>query len=443
MAFNPFGKSVRDLDQSELQKLQRDHVSEGWHVEYKSGFPPPFKIAHSIASFANTHGGWYIVGIKTDENNEPRSIDGFDPNKHPRSKELLRDAVRSGTDPVPYFESKLVTLSTGKAALVTSIPESYETPHITKDGRIYRRNAEGSDPIHEMDRYTLDKLYERGNTFKEKLKRFCASEFTLEHPQHTQGWLVIYLIPYPLQSLHFLELNNEALRKLREHFATDYTLSKGRLTMGIPFQVMQCSFDSVILRQAESKQLAYITLTAKLFRDGAAKFFIPFQYLTRETIIGSHYASSKTLDELVSRLNDFSQFRILDGFKMFTSFMILTGKYIEFLRTRGVIEPDLLVAYELQGTGRHILFLDSPAFTKQLDDYGVPVCCENGALLPPTLEKNGMMTKIDKEMTSLMHDFGLICEYFGVFRGTLAESLGEGYGEYIVQTSQPRNVTTA
>ena len=70
MIYNPFDKLPGDtLTAEELQKLVENNVAEGYYVEYKSLFVRNEKIGWSISSFANSYGGWYIVGVKTDEHN--------------------------------------------------------------------------------------------------------------------------------------------------------------------------------------------------------------------------------------------------------------------------------------------------------------------------------------------------------------------------------------
>ena len=415
------------------------HIAEGLYVEYKSAFPLAVKVAHSVASFANTHGGWYIVGIKTDENNEPQSIEGFDLALNPNPKEWLRDVIKSNVDPVPHVESKLVRLSTGKVVLVAYVPESLETPHITRDGRIYRRNAEGSDPVPEINRYVVDQLYERGKRFKEYLRRFCRSEFAYSKAQEKQGWFLAYIIPYPLGSFEAPDFTKQKLDELRKHFAGTSTFF-GILSMGIPFQIMQNSLDSVTLRQTKREQLAYLTLTVRIFRNGAAKFLVPLQYVD-PLAPRSEYASSAAFQELVSHLSrsETQLFRIIDGYGLFTAFMVLTAKHIEFLRKSDWAESNLLVAYELQETWRHIMFFDSEEFTEQLQTHGVPVCHESRGRIPATLEKDPMMITLDERMESLAGDFRLVSDYFGIFRETFLGCIRRGWVDYLrrIQEAQP------
>ena len=55
--------------------------------------------------------------------------------------------------------------------ILVYIDKGYKTPYLTNDGRIYRRVGEGSDPVPETDRYTMQKLFERSSILKEELKK--------------------------------------------------------------------------------------------------------------------------------------------------------------------------------------------------------------------------------------------------------------------------------
>src|SRR6266576_2604557 len=140
MAYSPFKKSIREtLTPEDLQLLVTDSVAEGYFVEYKGTLLDSKKIAKSIASFANTYGGWYIVGVTTDGHNVAEKIPGFSLDNIHDPIATLRDSVRLGIDPVPVFFPQIVELSEKLVVLVVYIPGEQDTPFITKDGRIYRR----------------------------------------------------------------------------------------------------------------------------------------------------------------------------------------------------------------------------------------------------------------------------------------------------------------
>jgi predicted HTH transcriptional regulator len=156
MAYSPFDRDIRDLDENDLDLLIQNEVSEGYWVEYKSEVPVSKKIAKSIASFSNTFGGWYFLGVEADKTkNVAKRICGLDLGKTPDPISSLRDSVKAHIDPTPVFHYKLVELKSGRAVLVVHIPDNQETPFITSDGRIYRRVNDSSDLVPESNRYAV------------------------------------------------------------------------------------------------------------------------------------------------------------------------------------------------------------------------------------------------------------------------------------------------
>jgi predicted HTH transcriptional regulator len=163
MAYNPFNKRIGErLCPNDLQDLVKQEVAEGYFIECKRQLPKTLKIARSIALFANTYGGWYIVGAKTNEHNVITAIDGFTQGSCPDPISVVREAAKQHTDPVPMFFVSLVELDTGNLVLVVNVPGNQDTPFITSDGRLYRRTHDSSDPVPETSRYALDQLMERG-----------------------------------------------------------------------------------------------------------------------------------------------------------------------------------------------------------------------------------------------------------------------------------------
>src|SRR5438128_10928656 len=79
MTFNPFEKPVDDLGDIDLQRVIDRDVAEGLYMEYKREFPKNEKIGWSLASFANSYGGWYVVGVEADkQRNTAVKLTGID-----------------------------------------------------------------------------------------------------------------------------------------------------------------------------------------------------------------------------------------------------------------------------------------------------------------------------------------------------------------------------
>src|SRR5438876_12398434 len=98
--YNPFEKPIDQLGEGDLATLISNEVAEGYYVEYKSTPPSKTKIGHSIASFANTYGGWYIIGVRSDANNVASATDGFARSELPDPIATIRDVLKTHVDPI-------------------------------------------------------------------------------------------------------------------------------------------------------------------------------------------------------------------------------------------------------------------------------------------------------------------------------------------------------
>jgi hypothetical protein len=163
--FNPFNKPLKDLTYQDLDKLIQSNFCESLFIEFKSQIPRPEKVAKAIAGFANSYGGFLIIGANKDcgKDELPSSFPGAT-NMPDQPKEFIRNVCRDHVSPMPLYESKYLAVGTDRGILVVHVPESTDVPHINKDGRIYRRQSSGTDgeSIAEDSRTAIDYLYAKG-----------------------------------------------------------------------------------------------------------------------------------------------------------------------------------------------------------------------------------------------------------------------------------------
>ena len=96
-------------------------------------------VAKSIASFANSHGGWLFVGIEAGDRNEPEldPIQGI-PDGEGQLTERVSQLSQSRLSPPPYLNVAAVGLGGGGAVLLVHVPESPTPPHIAlSDGKVH------------------------------------------------------------------------------------------------------------------------------------------------------------------------------------------------------------------------------------------------------------------------------------------------------------------
>jgi len=165
------GKGLTQLSFDDVvSEINSRELTEGLYIDWKADIPNA--LGKYVASFANTRGGYIFIGIKEDPaTKKADKFDGISILQNPLDK--VRNLIKDTISPVPYFENALIKESeeSKTGILILYIPESATTPHIYKNGKIYVRQAEGSDPLDEIkDRFSLDQLYQKRDANKEKLK---------------------------------------------------------------------------------------------------------------------------------------------------------------------------------------------------------------------------------------------------------------------------------
>jgi hypothetical protein len=424
--FNPFDKAIQDLTLSDIESLKTKGVAEGLFVEYKSAFPSSIKVSRSVASFANSHGGWYIIGVQTGADNIPQCCDGLDLASAPNPKEKFRDIVASHINPAPLFFSTLIHVNASRAILVASIPQSPEPPHLTKDGRVYRRLGEASEPLPETDRYAIDRLYERSARFEESVDHFCQNPIVLSKAEDQAGWLEIYLMTYPIGKLFIDDLvKRKKMDSIKANLDTP-TLVKslsriGEMTGNVPFNNISTSANSIIFRQTTLEDLPFQTLTFEFFMNGNSRIVIPFPYVS---ILGS--GTSQNAKFLLHSLGkNPNLFRIIDGFKLFLTFHLILNKYQELLEAEQWSDQ-LIMKYRVRGCWRHVLFFDSDAFTTHVRTYGAPISQRDEIDIPDFAFRPWFTEPFSQFAEGQLSTFATIAAALGLQIDSLVEVLLHG-----------------
>lgn len=175
--YSPFDKPVDGLQPADLATLR--NTQEGWYVEYKSQLVPARSLAKSLSAFANTYGGWLFLGVKEEskDNAVAGSFPGIATSELDGALQRLRHSAAELLNPAPMFHTQVlrgpcedIELGPERAVVAVEVPRSLTTPHVHKDGRIYRRVADGSEPRPETDRFVLDQLWRRDKPIRKQVR---------------------------------------------------------------------------------------------------------------------------------------------------------------------------------------------------------------------------------------------------------------------------------
>lgn len=144
-----FSKSVREMTLAEIEPLYAERVPENIRLEYKEKLPDDttdFKntIAKELSAFANTYGGYLIIGISTDAKGNPTAMNGV-----PQMNNLAQRIVSVGYEqifpPVIPVVSNPIAVGNGKFVYVIYLDISLEAPHFLTHRRgAYVRTSEFS-----------------------------------------------------------------------------------------------------------------------------------------------------------------------------------------------------------------------------------------------------------------------------------------------------------
>jgi len=444
MPFSPFKKSIREpLTPEDLQMLVADSVSEGYFVEYKRILPAPTKIAKSIASFANTYGGWYIVGVTTDGHNVAQRITGFSLDDCHDPIASLRESIRSGIDPVPLFFPQVVTLAPQRAALVVYVPGEQDTPFITKDGCIYRRVSDRSDPMPEAQRSAVDLLMEQGRDRERAFQQFCQDPRAFSNGEASIPWVNIFLSPYPLGMIEKFDINSQdglerLLKRSRETIPLISTDGKEPLLLGnIPFQQGRTTVNSVFLKQinTNANQITHNSLSLELFNDGRARFFIPLRIIkvTDGDTVSNEVRSRQVrviLEEFLRQDTDLYIAKFFDLTSLWQAVLVLVNFYLDWLKN------DLSLIYNFRALvrgnelWRTVAFVDNDRWAEHARTFHLPIMA-NGTVTIPEERREGAIIDINDSPESL---WGTLLPIVGMMFGFPMETLRELIATFTADT---------
>lgn len=187
-----FTKPLDQLKYADIKKFCQEHP-EGESVEYTEVMPTGGKktknIPKIVSAFANTSGGYLLIGVETDDNNKPIiPIEGVP--KQPQIEERLRGSASEGIYPPVTLDVGIVDdipNHPDNVVVVVHVKESQQSPHaIEKFTKVHIRIG-STTPLASIFRieYMLkqrDKSRENGNEIENRIEKRVTSRWSLPNP---------------------------------------------------------------------------------------------------------------------------------------------------------------------------------------------------------------------------------------------------------------------
>ncbi len=151
-------KSWNKLRSSDIRKLLSEEFEENCFFELKADDVSPEKLAHEISAFANTYGGYILLGI-----NDDKTIGGC----KKWNEQKINGTFHDNITPTPNFDVKKFRLD-DKTIYVIKIEEGTMPPYITNKGGIYERVSSGTCII--KDSIRLSQLSQKKENQLKRIK---------------------------------------------------------------------------------------------------------------------------------------------------------------------------------------------------------------------------------------------------------------------------------
>ena len=160
-------RELSDWDYDYVVQLAKSGTGEADWYDFKKDFPPSQNVTDTICSFANTNGGYFILGVGNPDRKN-FTIKGIANNTE--LTHILRQKVHA--DPYIYFsEPKIIPIpNSEKVIAVFYIPISNDRPHLPsqKERRVFwKRTNGGKEQMTYLEIRTAFMNYEER---KEKVK---------------------------------------------------------------------------------------------------------------------------------------------------------------------------------------------------------------------------------------------------------------------------------
>ena len=154
------GKEWNTLEAADIENmLSEKDFEENFYFELKKDNVSNKTFIKEVSAFANTFGGYILIGI-TDEKN----IEGCKEWNEQRIHTTIHDSIT----PVPCFDVKKFYCN-NNIVYVVKIDEGSEPPYITNTGKIFERLSSGSFPINDSIR--LSQIYNRREQLLSKFEQ--------------------------------------------------------------------------------------------------------------------------------------------------------------------------------------------------------------------------------------------------------------------------------
>lgn len=255
------GISWSDLTYENLISSLESDINESFFLEFKEDNVSPEKILKATSAFANSYGGYIIIGVNDDKTIDKGCVVW--------NEQRLHSTYINGISPIPNFDVKTLTKD-DKRILVIRVMEGEEPPYITYRGEIYERVSSGSTLIKSSER--LNVILEKNNSYLRGLSQKIDIPDISSYPNNYCGYI----------DLGFSLNTHDDFPFKKDFMSLDLTPTIEFIRASHHPYSFSRLFDSFVItigekRPVDGKQVLFSGLSymIEVMRDGSVRYRIP------------------------------------------------------------------------------------------------------------------------------------------------------------------------
>ena len=363
--FSPFKdahgapKALADVTYADLDQLH--DLEEGYVLEFKRSYSPTVakKIPKIVASFANSAGGWLVIGIADDDKSVcpvPRLAADY--------SQIIGELCRRHISPTPRIDVRFIAdpAAPDQGVIVVQVMEGDFPPYVA-DGVVDVREGSTSGPAASS---ALVELYGKATRRRLEVSAFCRRTVFYADPST------------PLFNLYMFRMGRRSAdtpsrAEINAH-ADAMRTGFGRL--GLACRVHH-AHDSLIFSIPTRDDPRVPHSAIELFADESMKLSVPAVLLEGE----ARAAAQTELFEAAKLNNDADEgLRIMSAADTLARVTRMASVLDRYVRARGVPWAQYAVAYELENLAGVVLWSSEPLYRDYVRERGPLFCATTDCL---------------------------------------------------------------
>ena len=363
--FSPFKdahgapKTLADVTYADLDQL-RD-LEEGYVLEFKRSYSPTVakKIPKIVASFANSAGGWLVIGIADDDKSlcpVPRLAADY--------SQIIGELCRRHISPTPRIDVRFIAdpANPEQGVIVVQVMEGDFPPYVA-DGIVDVREGSTSGPAASS---ALVELYGKATRRRLEVSAFCRRTVFYADPST------------PLFNLYMFRMGRRSAEtpSRAEINAHADAMRTGFGRLGLACRVHH-AHDSLIFSVPTRDDPRVPHSAIELFADESMKLSVPAVLLEGE----ARAAAQAELFEAAELADDADEgLRIMSAADTLARVTRMASILDRYVRARGVPWAQYAVAYELENLAGVVLWSSEPLYLDYVRERGPLFCATTDCL---------------------------------------------------------------